>query len=151
MPEQPLPEPASSDRAALALRWSLLAFGLAVLAGCAGPSYPPAPVSAATPDYRYVIGPLDTVNIIVWRNPELSISVPVRPDGKITTPLVEDLPAYGKDPTALARDIEKALAQVHPRSDRDGDRHRLRRPDERADPRHRRGAATAGDPVPHRT
>ena len=84
---------ACAGRAALALRWSLLAFGLGVLAGCAGPSYPPAPVSAATPDYRYVIGPLDTVSIIVWRNPELSLSVPVRPDGKITTPLVEDLPA----------------------------------------------------------
>jgi polysaccharide biosynthesis/export protein len=98
-------------QAARALRWSLLAFGLAVLAGCAGPSYPPAPVSAATPDYRYVIGPLDTVSIIVWRNPELSLSVPVRPDGKITTPLVEDLPAYGKDPTTLARDIEQALGK----------------------------------------
>jgi polysaccharide export outer membrane protein len=52
---------------------------------------------------------LDTVNIIVWRNPEISMSVPVRPDGKITTPLVDDLPAMGKDPTTLARDIEKAL------------------------------------------
>ena len=58
-----------------------------------------------------MIGPLDTVNIIVWRNPELSMSVPVRPDGKITTPLVEDLPALGKDPTTLARDIEKALGK----------------------------------------
>ena len=48
------------------------------------------------------------------------MSVPVRPDGKITTPLVDDLPALGKDPTTLARDIEKALAQVHPRPGRDG-------------------------------
>jgi len=71
--------------------------------------YPPAPAVAATPDYNYIIGPLDNVNIIVWRNPEISMSVPVRPDGKITTPLVEDLPAMGKDPTTLARDIEKAL------------------------------------------
>jgi polysaccharide export outer membrane protein len=47
----------------------------------------------------------------VWRNPELSMSVPVRPDGKITTPLVEDLPALGKDSTTLARDIEQALAK----------------------------------------
>ncbi len=82
----------------------------ALLAGCA-PSYPPAPKVAATPDYVYVIGPLDTVNIIVWRNPEISMSVPVRPDGKITTPLVEDLPALGKDSTTLARDIEKALGK----------------------------------------
>jgi len=51
------------------------------------------------------------VNIIVWRNPEVSMSVPVRPDGKITTPLVEDLPAAGKTSTALARDIETALAK----------------------------------------
>ena len=78
------------------------------LGGCAT-KYPPAPASAATPDYNYIVGPLDNVNIIVWRNPEISMSVPVRPDGKITTPLVEDLPAMGKDPTTLARDIEKAL------------------------------------------
>jgi polysaccharide export outer membrane protein len=81
------------------------------LGACASSSYPPAPQNAATPDYQYKIGPLDTVNIIVWRNPELSLSVPVRPDGKITTPLVEDLPALGKDPTTLARDIEKALSK----------------------------------------
>jgi polysaccharide export outer membrane protein len=81
-----------------------------LIAGCASP-HPPAPASAATPDYRYVIGPGDAVNIVVWRNPELSQTVPVRPDGLITTPLVEDLPAMGKDPTTLARDIEKALAK----------------------------------------
>jgi polysaccharide export outer membrane protein len=63
----------------------------------------------ATPDY--LIGPGDSVNIIVWRNPEVSMTVPVRPDGKITTPLVEDLPASGKSSTELARDIEKALAK----------------------------------------
>ena len=81
------------------------------LSGCATNENPPAPAKAATPDYRYLIGPLDTVNIIVWRNPELSMSVPVRPDGRITTPLVEDLPALGKDPSTLARDIEKALSK----------------------------------------
>jgi polysaccharide export outer membrane protein len=90
--------------------WAL-ALAAAFLAGCATPSYPPAPRAAATPDYNYVIGPLDTVNIIVWRNPEISMSVPVRPDGKITTPLVEDLPALGKDSTTLARDIERALSK----------------------------------------
>jgi polysaccharide export outer membrane protein len=83
----------------------------ALLAACTTPDYPPAPRNAATPDYTYVIGPLDSVNIIVWRNPELSTSVPVRPDGKITFPLVEDLPALGKDPSTLARDVEKALAK----------------------------------------
>lgn len=82
----------------------------ALLAGCAS-SYPPAPVSAADSQYNYLIGPGDTVNIVVWRNPELSMSVPVRPDGRITTPLVEDPPAIGKDATTLARDIEQALAK----------------------------------------
>lgn len=81
-----------------------------LLGGCAS-EYPAAPAAAATPDYNYIIGPGDSVNIIVWRNPELSMTVPVRPDGKITTPLVEDLPAMGKDPSTLARDIEKALAK----------------------------------------
>lgn len=89
----------------------LLIAALATIAGCSTTDRPPAPSAAATPDYRYVIGPGDNVNIVVWRNPELSQSVPVRPDGLITTPLVEDLPAMGKDPTTLARDIEKALAK----------------------------------------
>lgn len=81
-----------------------------LLSACAS-SYPPAPVSAADSEYNYVIGPGDSINIVVWRNPELSTSVPVRPDGKITTPLVEDLPALGKDSSTLARDIEKALSK----------------------------------------
>ena len=83
----------------------------ALVAGCASPTYPPAPEIAASPDYLYKIGPLDSVNVTVWRNPELSMSVTVRPDGKITGPLFEDLPALGKDPTTLARDIEKVLAK----------------------------------------
>jgi polysaccharide export outer membrane protein len=82
---------------------------LALLSGCA--SRPRAPESASTPDYNYIIGPGDGVNIIVWRNPELSMAVPVRPDGKITTPLVEDLLAMGKDSSTLARDIEKVLSK----------------------------------------
>jgi polysaccharide biosynthesis/export protein len=69
------------------------------------------PVETRVSDTEYLIGPGDSVNIIVWRNPEVSMSVPVRPDGKITTPLVEDLPAAGKTSTALARDIEKALSK----------------------------------------
>ena len=81
------------------------------LSGCASLSRPPAPKQASSADYSYLIGPGDSVNIIVWRNPDLSMVVPVRPDGKITVPLVEDLPAIGKTSTALARDIEKALAK----------------------------------------
>jgi len=93
------------------LLWRLAIGGAAaVLFGCATP-YPPAPATAASADYNWIIGPGDSVNIVVWRNPELSMSVPVRPDGKIATPLVEDLPAIGKDATTLARDIEKALAK----------------------------------------
>jgi polysaccharide export outer membrane protein len=79
-----------------------------VLTGCA--TRTPAPATQVT-NPEYLIGPGDTVNIMVWRNPEVSMSVPVRPDGKITTPLVEDLPAAGKTSTELARDIEKALAK----------------------------------------
>ena len=85
------------------------ALAVGLLAGCA--SYPPAPATTSTENYRYMIGPGDTVNIVVFRNPELSMTVPVRPDGKIAAPLVEDMPAVGKDSTTLARDIEKALAK----------------------------------------
>jgi polysaccharide export outer membrane protein len=60
-------------------------------------------------DYTYKIGPGDSVNIFVWGNPELSTSAVVRPDGKITVPLVEELLASGKTPFVLARDIEKIL------------------------------------------
>lgn len=81
------------------------------LGACATPKYPPAPADAQVGDYNYRIGALDTVSIIVWRNPELSLSLPVRPDGKITTPLVDDLPALGKTPTELEREIEKALTK----------------------------------------
>ena len=88
----------------------MLLAAAALLAGCAT-KYPPAPQSAASPEYNYMIGPGDSVNIIVWRNPELSTTVPVRPDGKITTPLVEDLQAIGKDSSTLARDIEQALSK----------------------------------------
>ena len=70
-----------------------------------------APAAEATAPTDYVIGAGDNVNIMVWRNPEVSGSFPVRPDGKLTTPLVEDLPAAGRTATQLARDIEKALAR----------------------------------------
>src|SRR5215813_4777157 len=80
------------------------------IAGCAT-NYPPAPAQISGIDYNYIIGPLDNVNVIVWRNPELSMSVPVRPDGKITTPLIDDVPALGKTPTELSRDLEKQLVK----------------------------------------
>lgn len=80
------------------------------LSGCA--SYPPMEANAQLPsDYTYVIGPGDTIEMFVWGNPEVSRSVPVRPDGKITAPLVEELKASGKTPYRLARDIEKELSR----------------------------------------
>lgn len=94
------------------LKLIVSAFAALALFGCATTSDMSAPSS--TPQaaaHDYLIGPGDTVNIIVWRNPEVSMSIPVRPDGKITTPLVEDLGAIGKTSTELARDIEKALAK----------------------------------------
>lgn len=66
---------------------------------------------AAGTDSNYIIGPGDAIQVFVWRNPELSVSVPVRPDGKVSTPLVEDMVAVGKTPTQLARDIEARLAE----------------------------------------
>ncbi len=65
--------------------------------------------AAVAPDY--MIGPGDTVQVFVWRNPELTTTVPVRPDGKISTPLVEDMTAVGKTPSRLARDMETVLSK----------------------------------------
>jgi polysaccharide biosynthesis/export protein len=84
-----------------------------LLVGCGAMrgDLPPAPAQAASADYAYVIGAGDTLNIIVSGNPELSLSVPVRPDGKLSTPLVDELPVQGKNPVDVAREIEKRLAK----------------------------------------
>ena len=63
------------------------------------------------PGDEYIIGPLDQLTIFVWRNPELGASVQVRPDGRITTPLINDMPAVGKTPSMLAEDIKLQLSQ----------------------------------------
>ncbi|WP_415151601.1 XrtA/PEP-CTERM system exopolysaccharide export protein [Piscinibacter sp.] len=98
--------------ARLPLRWAALA-GIALAAtGCASlGNHPPAPQDVSNLEHRYKIGALDTLNIQVWRNPELSSTVTVRPDGRISSPLVEDLIAAGRSPAELAREIEKALAK----------------------------------------
>jgi polysaccharide export outer membrane protein len=95
-----------------ALQGVMAAAAAVLMAACAGgPSFPPAPASASAADYSYVIGAGDTVNIIVWRNPELSMSVPVRPDGKLSTPLIDEIVAQGKNSIELAREIETQLAK----------------------------------------
>ncbi len=80
-------------------KWLITGLSVLVLASCAS-SYPPAPEVAAAADYNYRIGPGDNLNIVVWRNPEL-----------FSAPLIDDLDAMGKNPTALARDIEQELGK----------------------------------------
>lgn len=86
---------------------------LAACAGSSGPQLAPASFVAMQegPGEEYVIGPLDKLTIHVWRNDELGAQVQVRPDGRITTPLVADMPAVGKTPTMLAEDIRLHLSQ----------------------------------------
>ena len=87
------------------------------LTGCtgssSGPQLPPASFVALQegPGEEYVIGPLDDLTVFVWRNPELGAKVQVRPDGRITTPLITDMPAVGKTPSMLAEDIRLQLSQ----------------------------------------
>ena len=88
----------------------LLILMTGVLAGCADTPSQATAINVERGDYR--IGPGDLLNVFVWRNPEVSAAgIPVRPDGKLTTPLVEDLVAVGKTPSELARDIEQALSK----------------------------------------
>jgi polysaccharide export outer membrane protein len=83
-----------------------------VIGGCSSaPPLPPAPPASASPSAEYRIGPGDKLNIFVWRNPELTVSVPVRPDGRLSIPLVEDVVAIGKTPSGLARELEQRLAK----------------------------------------
>jgi polysaccharide export outer membrane protein len=96
-------------------RAAIVPFVLALLAGCAtGPDLPSASPSqqrAGEGAPYYHIGPGDSLNIFVWENPELSVGIPVRPDGRISTPLVEDLRAAGRTPTELSRAIEDRLSK----------------------------------------
>ena len=101
--------------ALLLLAWLVLS---PLIVGCASsPTPAPSPTPTPTPTdakgtgSNYIIGPGDSLQVFVWRNPELSVTVPVRPDGKISTPLVEDMIAVGKTPPQLARDMEKVLSE----------------------------------------
>ena len=92
---------------------ALLFAALGALSQAAAQETPP-PVAAPAPggtSTEYIIGPGDSLQVFVWRNPELSTTVPVRPDGKISTPLVEDMVAVGRTPSQLAREIERVLEE----------------------------------------
>ena len=88
-----------------------------LLSSCVGgggrPELQPAPIGGGreAPSEEYIIGPLDQLNIFVWRNPDLSAKVQVRPDGRITVPLISDMPAVGKTPAMLADDLRYALSE----------------------------------------
>jgi polysaccharide export outer membrane protein len=93
-----------------------LALAGTTLTGCATSSQPQLPSASFVsmqegPGEEYVVGPLDELTVFVWRNPELGASVQVRPDGRITTPLITDMPAVGKTPSMLAEDIKLQLSQ----------------------------------------
>lgn len=94
----------------------ILGLSVLTLAGCAHSGdrnqLPPASFVAQSegPGEDYVIGPLDTLTIFVWRNPDLSVKTQVRPDGRITMPLIADMPAVGKTPTMLAQDLKLAMS-----------------------------------------
>lgn len=90
---------------------AVLAAAVLSMAGCGPPELPPAPPASSLPSAEYRIGPGDSLNIFVWRNPELTVTVPVRPDGRVSIPLVEDVIAIGKTPTSLAREYEQRLAK----------------------------------------
>jgi polysaccharide export outer membrane protein len=104
-----LRSPYSANRAPIGVLVTLTM----VLSGCSSNPYPPVPEPkrAIAPDYNYVVGPGDSMEVFVWGNEELSTSITVRPDGKFTTRLVEDVRASGKTSTELARDIETVYAE----------------------------------------
>ena len=93
------------------LRSGVMALVACALAACSGPaaSVNPSAVSQSPDSSNYLIGPGDMLKVFVWQNPDLSVTVPVRPDGRISIPLIQDLPAAQKTPTQLAADITKGL------------------------------------------
>jgi polysaccharide export outer membrane protein len=96
---------------------NLIFFLTLIIVGCASNSgkLPSATtynsITTSVDDYQYIIGPGDSLSIFVWRNPDISGSFVVRPDGKVTTSLVEDIEVSGKTPTALARQLEEQLGK----------------------------------------
>ena len=106
---------ARGTSALLIIGWLVLSALIVACASAPTPAPAPSPTPTAADnkgtDSNYIIGPGDSLEVFVWRNPELTKTVPVRPDGKISTPLVEDMVAVGKTPPQLARDMEKVLSE----------------------------------------
>ena len=96
------------SRALLGCIAALLLLGLAA---CASNNFPPAPTQVSLSDYHYVIGPGDTLHIGVWQNPDLTTDVQVRPDGRISAPLVDGIKAAGLTPDELAAQIKQRIAK----------------------------------------
>lgn len=91
-----------------------MAVSAVILTGCSSQTLPTATPRASLTtdvnDYNYLIGPGDQLTIFVWRNPEISGTFTVRPDGKVTTSLVEDIDVTGRTPSMLARELEEQLS-----------------------------------------
>jgi len=92
-------------------RMAVASFAALLLGACAVNNYPPAPSKVNQEAYHYKVGAGDTLNINVWRNPDLSMSIQVRPDGKISTPLAPDVQAAGQTPGEIAKEIEARLSK----------------------------------------
>ena len=98
----------------LLVRRLSVVFGAAtalLLSACASNNFPPAPSKVVASDYHYIIGPGDTLHITVWQNPDLSSTVQVRPDGRISSPLVSGMLAAGLTADQLAAEISKNIAK----------------------------------------
>ena len=98
------------------IKYSIILIAALILASCGrtnGNSLPSAQFVPAEegPGPQYIVGPLDKLQIFVWRNPELTTTVTIRPDGRFSVPLIDDMTATGRTPTQLARDIEKKLSE----------------------------------------
>jgi len=95
-------------------RWAMVCSLSVLMVGCIQTKDTRPELSTATGDARYttryLIAPGDSIQVFVWRNPEVTTTVPVRPDGLLSAPLLEELPAAGKTPSQLARDIEEKLS-----------------------------------------
>jgi polysaccharide biosynthesis/export protein len=90
-----------------------LLIGASTVLGCAAQDRvdSSAVAAAGSESAEYLIGPGDSLQVFVWGQPDLSVTVPVRPDGRVSTPLIEDIEAVGKTPTQLGREMEQVLSE----------------------------------------